>query len=173
MKCLWEVEREANKLYWNTGSVSIFLSYIDWSVPFFQDGVFRMLSKMVKFKMTSFPVCLSNRKCLHFPACNWFQPFSEGGGVSGYGALWWSHKCHHCLFCSPNRKCPHFPACNWSIHTVFSGRGLLEMLNTMVKPKMSLLPVLNGANQSITSGKTMALPVRQAKQEVTTFSASP
>ena len=47
------------------------------------------------------------------------------------------------------------------------------MRNTMVKPKMSLLPVLNGANQSITSGKTMALPVRQAKQEVTTFSASP
>ena len=80
--------------------------------------------------------------CIFLPVIDWFSPISQGGGISGYGTLWWSHKCCHFLFCSPNRKCPHFPACNCLIHTAFSGRGLLGMRNTMVKPKMSLLPVL-------------------------------
>ena len=63
-------------------------------------------------------------------------------GFSGYRIQRLSPKCCHFLFCSPNRKCQHFRACNWLIRAVFSGRGLLGMRNTMVKPEMSSLPVL-------------------------------
>ena len=88
-------------------------------------------------------------------------------------------------------KC-RFHACNQLIRAFFSGKRILGMGNTWVKPKMSSPPdwfalfshvkldhcVLhpdkyplreNGTKHSITSGKILPLPVWRAKQEVTVF----
>ena len=107
-------------------------------------GFLGMLNTTVKFRMTSLPVFVSQTgSALIFqPVIDWFTLLSRGEGFLGCGTPWWSQKCRYFLFCSPNRKCQRFPACNWLICAVFSGRRFLWMRNTMVKPKMSLLPVL-------------------------------
>ena len=64
---------------------------------------------------------------------DWFMPFSQEGGFSGSRTLWWSGTCRHFLFHSLNRKSKHFPVYKWFIRAVFSWRGFLGMMNTMVK----------------------------------------
>ena len=139
MKCLWEVEREANAFYWNTGSVSIFPA-IYWLLRavFTGWGFLGMLNTMLKFKMTSLPVLLVKQEvpvfsCLEsFDLCRFLMEVSLDD----------EHYGRYFLFLSPNRKCQCFPVCNWLIRAIFSGRRFLWMRNAMVKFKMASLPVL-------------------------------
>ena len=145
MKWLWEVEREANKLCWNIGSVSIFLPYIDWSMPFFFRIWVSRDAEHIGEVQNDFTSCFARQtgSALIFPpVIAWFNLLSQWEGFSGCGTPWWSQKCCCFLFCLPNRKCQRFPACNWLIRAIFSRRRLLWMRKAMVKLKMASLPVL-------------------------------
>ena len=105
---------------------------------------------------------------IFLPVIDWFVPFSQAVGFSRCRKQWWRAKCLHFLCRSPNRKCQYFPACYWLIHIVFTGRGLLEMPNTMVIIKIELV-----SYQSITGSKMLVFLVWRAKQELTTFQTFP
>ena len=54
-----------------TRSVSILLPFIDWAMPFSQEGgVWEYRTQWWSSKWLHFLFCLPNRKCQHFPAWN-------------------------------------------------------------------------------------------------------
>ena len=111
-----------------------------------------------------------NRKCQHFPVCNWlictaFQGIGVSQGVEHYGEA--QNVMTSCFYHQTGSTSTFLPSMDCSMQLSQEG-GFSRWQTKWWKFKCE-----NATNKLITSRKTLALPVWWVKQEVTTFWASP
>ena len=147
-----------------TGSDSILLQYIDWSLLFSQDGGFRdaehdgkiqISGTLFAHKTGSDSISLIDPYQFHrkgvsrkigsdsilLPFIDWSVPFSQDGGFSGWRTQRWCPKFRHPVSLSKQEVTAFYCRLLIDLYCLHS-KGYLGMPSTMVRPKVLSLPVL-------------------------------